>query len=188
MEMEEDLILSDEELNKALQKLHEDVNVEKERADENFEQLLLQKRHVMQVDKKMKDMQITHNEHVELIDKLKSENAELKKTVMELDYEKRILKKVVTLTDEKTQHLVHERKEQETKTIVRDFKIQQVSTLLPAHFVCHLRGNPSKYVQWPRWPLWDPLEVVFSDRELQALSLSEVSELNVLADKSRLFP
>ncbi|CAM6125201.1 unnamed protein product [Calypogeia fissa] len=126
IEMEEDLLLSDEELVKAREKLNADVKVEKDRADENFEQLLLEKRHVMQVEKKMKDLQAVHSEHVELIEKFSAENAELKKTIMELDYEKRMLKKVVLVTDEKTQHLVHERKDQETKTIVRDFKIQQM--------------------------------------------------------------
>ncbi|KAL3677625.1 hypothetical protein R1sor_027573 [Riccia sorocarpa] len=126
MELEEDILISDEELNKAFEQLNHDVGVEKERADSIYHSLMAEKRKVMHIEKQMKEMEDGHQLHLETIEKLTKEVEDLKKLVTELDFEKRTLRQVLIETEEKSQHLVAERKDQETKTVVRDFKIEQL--------------------------------------------------------------
>ncbi|KAL2636424.1 hypothetical protein R1flu_007903 [Riccia fluitans] len=126
VELEEDLLISDAELNKAFEKLNHDVGVEKERADSIHHSLMAEKRKVMHIEKHMKETEEEHELHLETIEKLTKEVEDLKKLATELDFEKRTLRQVLIETEEKSQHLVAERKDQETKTVVRDFKIEQL--------------------------------------------------------------
>ncbi|BBN04341.1 hypothetical protein MPTK1_3g03790 [Marchantia polymorpha subsp. ruderalis] len=126
LEMEEDLLISDDELNKAFEKLNHDVSAEKDRADSIYHSLMAEKRNVMHIEKQMKEMEEAHIAHVTTIEKLNKEVGVLKKLATELDFEKRTLRQVLIETEEKSQHLVSERKDQETKTVVRDFKIKQL--------------------------------------------------------------